>query len=149
MCRCTANPVDDILAKLTIKVVIDGGTRHQKTSTFSPTDEDAFRTDVRIHDVNPAFPDIPSFFIMPRMKPLNLGHHTYDFIWVLSAPHCDGISADFDVSCLPAGEFPTGVLPVDVSTTTRVAASSSRVCAAIDVNGTGRIVGIRIRLARR
>ena len=117
------NPVDDILAKLTIKVVIDGGTRHQKTSTFSPTDEDAFRTDVRIHDVNPAFPDIPSFFIMPRMKPLNLGHHTYDFIWVLSAPHCDGISADFDVSCLPAGEFPTGVLPVDVSTPTRVAAS--------------------------
>ena len=83
-----ANPVDDVLAKTTIKVVIDGGTRRQKTYTFSPTDEDAFRTDVRIHDVNPAFPDIPSFFIIPRMAPLSPGHHTYEFIWVLSAPHC-------------------------------------------------------------
>ena len=36
-----ANPVDDVLAKITIKAVIDGGTRQQKTYTFSPTDEDA------------------------------------------------------------------------------------------------------------
>jgi hypothetical protein len=118
-----ANPVDDILAKVTIKVVIDGGTSRQKTYTFSPTDEDTFRTDVRIHELNPAFPDIPSFFIMPRMAPLSPGHHTYEFIWVQSAPHCDGISADFDVSCLPAGEFPLGLRPADVSIPEPVAAS--------------------------
>ena len=116
------NPVDDILAKVTVNVVIDGGTRQQKTYTFSPTDRDAFRTDVRVHEVNPAFPDIPSFFIMPRMAPLRPGHHTYEFIWVQSAPHCDGLSADEDASCLPAGEFPLGVRPADVSTPRSVAA---------------------------
>jgi hypothetical protein len=117
------NPVDDILAKLTIKVVIDGGTSQQKTYTFSPTDEDAFRTDVRIHDLNPAFPDIPSFFIIPRMAPLSPGHHTHELIWVLSAPHCDGLSADEDVSCLPAGEFSAFVRPADGSIPEPVAAS--------------------------
>lgn len=55
--------------------------------------------------INPAFPDIPSFFIIPRMAPLSPGHHAYELIWVLSAPHCDGLSADEDVSCLPAGGF--------------------------------------------
>jgi len=116
-----ANPVDDILAKLAIKVVIDGGTRRQKTYTFFP-DEDAFRTDFRIHDVNPAFPDIPSLFVMPRMAPLSPGHHTYQFIWVLSAPHCDGLSVDEDVSCFPVGEFSTDVSPADVSIPGPVAA---------------------------
>ncbi len=116
------NPVDDILAKVTVKVVVDGGTRQQKTYTFSPTDHDAFRTDVRVHELNPAFPDIPSFFIIPRMAPLRPGHHTYEYIWVLSAPHCDGLSTDEDVSCLPAGEFPQGVRPADVSTPRSVAA---------------------------
>ena len=119
-----ANPVDDILAKVTIKVVIDGGTRRQKTYTFSPTDEDAFRTDVRVHELNPAFPDIPSFFIMPRMAPLSVGHHTYEFVWVQSAPHCDGTSTDESASCLPAGEFSvSGAHPVEVSIPEPVAAS--------------------------
>jgi hypothetical protein len=118
-----ANPVDDVLEKTTVKVVIDRGTRQQKTYTFSPTDEDAFRTDVRIHDLNPSFPDLPSFFIIPCMAPLSPDHHTYEFIWVLSAPHCDGISADFDVSCLPAGEFSLSVRPADVSIPKPVAAS--------------------------
>jgi len=110
------SPVDDILAKVTVKVVVDGGTRQQKTYTFSPTDHDAFRTDVRVHELNPAFPDIPSFFIMPRMAPLSAGTHTYEFVWVQSAPHCDGLSTDPDISCLPAGEFSvSGAHRVDVS----------------------------------
>lgn len=108
------NPVDDILAKVTVEVVIDGGTSQQKTYTFFPTDADAFRTDVRIHDLNPAFPDIPSFFIIPRMAPLSPGHHTYQLIWVQSAPHCDGLSAD-EKSCLPAGAFPGPLRPADVA----------------------------------
>jgi hypothetical protein len=118
-----ADPVDDFLAKAIVKVVIDGGTSQQKTYTFSPPDEDTFRTDVRVHDLNPAFPDIPTVFIMPRMAPLSVGYHTYDFVWVLSAPHCDGLSTDPDVSCLPAGEFPTGASPADVSIPEPVAAS--------------------------
>ncbi|MFI5627113.1 hypothetical protein ACIA03_26890 [Nocardioides sp. NPDC051685] len=110
-----AYPVDDVLAKLTVKVVIDGGTSQQQTYTFSPADKDAFRTDVRIHDLNPSFPDIPSFFVIPRMAPLSVGHHTHELIWVLTAQHCDGISTDPDVSCLPAGEFSAFVRPADVS----------------------------------
>ena len=109
-----ANPVDDFLAKITIKVVIDGGTSRQKSYTFSPTDEDAFRTDVTIHDVNPTFPDIPSFWMIPRMAPLSPGHHIVEFIWVLSAAHCDGVSVDVDISCLPAGEWSAVMQSVDV-----------------------------------
>jgi hypothetical protein len=81
-----ANPVDDILAKVTIKVVIDGGTSRQETYTFSPTDEDVFRTDLTIHDINAANPDLPGFIVIPRMAPLSLGHHTYQ-LWVLTAQH--------------------------------------------------------------
>lgn len=109
------NPMDDILAKVTIMVVIDGGTSQQKSYTFLPTDADTFRTDVRIHDLNPAFPDIPSFFVIPRMAPLSAGHHTYQFFWVQSAAHCDGMSTDEAKSCLPAGAFPSTVRPVDVA----------------------------------
>ena len=74
-----ANPIDDFLAKITIKVVVDGGTGEEKAYTFGPSDE-AFRLDVSIHDLNPAFPDIPSFFIIPRMAPLSPGHHTHELI---------------------------------------------------------------------
>lgn len=109
-----ASPVDDILAKVTIKVVTDGGTSQQKTYTFSPTDEDAFRTDLTLHDINPANPDLPGFIVIPRMAPLKPGHHTYEIIWVQSAPHCDGTSTEAE-SCLPAGEHPQGLRSFDVS----------------------------------
>ena len=74
------------------KVVVDGGARAAKPYTFTPTDEDAFRTDLTIHDINPTFPDLPGFIIIPRMAPLSSGHHTYELFWVLTAPHCDGPS---------------------------------------------------------
>jgi hypothetical protein len=109
-----ANPVDDVLAKTTIKVVIDGGTSQEQAYTFVPSDE-AFRTDVRIHDLNPAFPDLPGFFIIPRMAPLGPGHHTHELIWILSAQHCDGVTTDEAVSCLPAGEESVFVRPADVA----------------------------------
>jgi hypothetical protein len=109
-----ANPIDDFLVKITIKVVIDGGTREEKAYTFGPSDE-AFRLDVRIHDLNPAFPDIPSFFIIPRMAPLSPGHHTHELIWILSAQHCDGVTTDEAESCLPAGEFSAFVRSTDVA----------------------------------
>ncbi|HET9020282.1 MAG TPA: hypothetical protein VFN34_00235 [Ornithinibacter sp.] len=116
------SPVDDILAKLTITVVVDGGTRQEKSYSFSPTDEDAFRTDLTLHDINPANPDLPGFIVIPRMAPLSLGHHTYEFLWVQSAPHCDGTSTDEDAACLPAGEHPQGLRPFDVSIPEPVAA---------------------------
>ena len=109
-----ANPVDDVLAKTTIKVVVDGGTRQEKVYTFGPSDTDAFRLDVRIHDLNPAFPDLPGFFVIPRMPPLSPGHHTHELIWIVSSMHCDGTSTDEATSCL-AGENPVFVRATDVA----------------------------------
>ena len=110
-----ANPIDDVLAKITIKVVIDRGTSQEKAYTFDSSDE-AFHLDVRIHDLNPAFPDIPSFFVIPRMAPLSPGHHTHQVIWILSAQHCDGLSTDEAESCALAGnEYPGVVRATDVA----------------------------------
>jgi hypothetical protein len=109
------SPVDDALAKVSIKVVTDGGTRQERTFTFSAADHDAFRTDVTLHDINPANPDLPGFIMIPRMAPLGPGHHTYEISWVQSAAHCDGTSTDEQSSCLTAGEYPQGVRSFDVS----------------------------------
>ena len=110
-----ASPVDDALAKITIQVVTDGGTREEKTYSFSPSDEDAFHTDVTLHDINPANPDLPGFIVIPRMAPLSLGHHTVQLFWVLTAQHCDGLSTEEAESCLPAGANPLALRPFDVS----------------------------------
>ena len=107
---------DDVLAKTSIKMVTDGGTRQERTYTFSPSDEDAFHTDVTIHDINPANPDLPGFIIIPRMAPLSRGHHTAQLFWVLTAEHCDGLSADEAESCLPTGEHPLALRQFDVTT---------------------------------
>ena len=109
-----ANPVDDVLVKTTIKVVTDGGTSQERAYIFAPSDE-AFRLDVNIHDLNPAFPDLPGFWIIPRMPPLAPGHHTHEVFWVLSAQHCDGTTTDEAASCLPAGEHSLFVRPTDVA----------------------------------
>jgi hypothetical protein len=111
-----ASPVDDVLAKTSsIQVVTDGGTRLEQTYSFSPTDEDAFHYDLTIHEINPAFPDLPGFIVIPRMAPLSRGHHTVQLFWVLTAQHCDGISTEEAESCLPAGANPLALVPFDVS----------------------------------
>jgi len=118
-----ASPVDDVFAKTSsIKVVTDGGTSQEKTYTFTPSDEDAFRTDLTIHDINPANPDLPGFIVIPRMAPLSPGHHTYQIFWVLTAQHCDGLSTEEAESCLPAGENAASLRPFDVSISEPVAA---------------------------
>ena len=105
-------------------MVTDGGTRLERTYTFSPTDEDAFHYDVTIHDINPAtFPDLPGFIVIPRMAPLSRGHHTVQLFWVLTAQHCDGISTEEAESCLPAGANPLALVPFDVSIPEPVTAS--------------------------
>ena len=110
-----AAPVDDLLSKLTIKIVVDGGTRTEKTSTFSAAE--AMRTDVRLVELNPAAPDLETAFAMPRMSPLSAGHHTYDILWIVSAPHCDGLSTNEAESCWPASGVISayGVRSLDVA----------------------------------
>lgn len=38
------------------------------------------------------------------LDPLPIGTHTVDVSWILSAPHCDGFTADQGTSCLPQGK---------------------------------------------
>ena len=97
-------PIEDFVAKLTVRVVTDGGTRQQKTYVFSPST--AVRTDIRLDQLEPDAPPLPGAVTMPRMKPLSVGAHTYEVTWVLSAQHCDGFSTVLEESCLPAGETP-------------------------------------------
>ncbi len=111
-----ADPLDDFLAKVTIKMVIDGGTNREKTYLFSPAE--AVRTDVRLAQLNPRFPDLPTAFMMPRMVPLSRGHHTHELIVVLVAKHCDGLTDD-ESSCAPAGEYSYSVRATDVATPER------------------------------
>jgi hypothetical protein len=107
-------PLEDFVAKLTVKVVIDGGTLRQKTYVFSPAE--AVRTDITFGQLVPGNPPFPMASTMPRMDPLSVGDHTFELFWVLSAQHCDGLAADVENNCLPAGDLPFGVRPLTVTT---------------------------------
>ena len=110
-------PVEDFVAKLTVKVVMDGGTSQQKTYVFSPAA--AVRTAVTLDQLEPGSPPLPMAVTMPRMKPLSVGAHTYEVTWVLSAQHCDGLGAVVEENCLPAGETPIDGGSLTVTTPAR------------------------------
>ena len=109
-------PIEDFVAKLTVKVVTDGGTPKQQTNVFSPAA--AVRTDIPLDELEPDAPPLGLAVTMPRMKPLSVGAHTYEVTWVLSAQHCDGLGAVVEDNCLPAGELPIDGGPLTVSTPT-------------------------------
>jgi hypothetical protein len=109
-------PIEDFVAKLTVRVVTDGGTQQQQSYVFSPAE--AVRTDIALAQLDPDDPDAPQFAMavtMPRMKPLSVGAHSYEVTWVLSAQHCDGYSTVVEESCLPAGELPIDGGPLTVT----------------------------------
>lgn len=106
-------PLVDFVAKLTVKVVIDGGTTQEKTYVFSP--DQAVRTDITADKLESGFPPLPMAVTMPRMQPLGVGEHTLELFWVLSAQHCDGLAPVVEENCLPAGDLSFGVRPVTVT----------------------------------
>ena len=106
-------PIEDFVAKLTVKVVTDGGTPQQKTYVFSPAA--AVRTDITLDQLEPDAPPLGLAVTMPRMKPLSVGAHTYEVTWVLSAQHCDGFGTVVEENCLPAGELPIDGGPLTVT----------------------------------
>jgi hypothetical protein len=107
-------PIEDFVAKLTVKVVTDGGTPQQKTYFFSPAA--AVRTDITLDQLEPDAPQLGLAVTMPRMNPLSVGEHSYEVTWVLSAQHCDGLGAVVEENCLPAGEIPIDGGPLTVTT---------------------------------
>jgi hypothetical protein len=108
-----ATPQQDFLSKLTaVKVIVDAGTAQERISTFAPS-----ATLFLGHTLDALFPGAPPFPIattLPRMKPLPIGEHTFNLVWVLSAEHCDGLTDVRAQGCIPAGEniFPARTLTV-------------------------------------
>ena len=99
-------PIDDFASKLlSIKVLIDGGTKREKLHIFSPSA--ALRTDIDIDQLEPGVwgAPYPTASMMPRMRPLSVGDHTFQVFIELSAEHCDGFDTDPELNCLPGGEI--------------------------------------------
>jgi hypothetical protein len=110
-------PLEDLVAKLdAVKVVVDGGTKQERTTVFSPAE--ALRTDVtwdQLDAHNPEVPPFPTAATLPRMRPLKVGEHTVEVVWVLGAMHCDGLGASVADNCLPAGNVSFGRRSVTVA----------------------------------
>ena len=112
-------PRDDFLAKLTVEVVIDGGTPQQRVEVFPGSE--AVDLDFTFDQFVPGAPPYPVAVTIPRLRPLSPGEHTRELRWVLSAEHCDGLTAVREESCIPAGEVSLG--GVQLVTATRPATS--------------------------
>ena len=92
-----ATPLDDFLAKFThVRYVVDAGTRQERTVIHRTSSAMWTDTSGETDGVSP--------ITLGVFSPLRVGPHTLDKYWVFSAMHCDGLVANVDENCLPAGE---------------------------------------------
>lgn len=101
------NSIDDFNAKFAgARFVHDRGTAQERSFTFGP---EILRTGF----VENGLPF--SGFSSPAFHALSVGEHTTTVFVTMSAEHCDGLVANPDENCLPAGEFQwTGDTPFQV-----------------------------------
>jgi hypothetical protein len=95
-----STPIDDFRGKLrSIEYVVDAGSAYQTNRSF-PGDNKIWTGQL------PTAPGLPAINTvgLGSLDPLPVGTHTVDVSWNLSAPHCDGFTADQGSSCLPQGE---------------------------------------------
>lgn len=91
-------PLADFLAKFeAVKYVIDRGTKQEKTVAFPNSNA------LVLADPDEGL-DIVTATTLGTLKPLPVGKHVVESYWVFRAMHCDGIVANVDENCLPAGE---------------------------------------------
>ena len=93
-------PVDDFRGNLaSIEYVVDAGSAYQSNRSF-PGDNNLWVGQL------PTAPGLPAIntVSLGSLDPLPVGTHTVDVSWKLSAPHCDGLTADQGSSCLPRGD---------------------------------------------
>jgi hypothetical protein len=110
----TPTPLGDFVAKLVqVKVVLDGGTRRERTLWFEPSE--VLRTDLTLDGLEPGLSPLPMAVTLPRVPPLPVGEHSVQLAWILSAQHCDGLGTSLEDNCLPAGEVPLGTVWLDVN----------------------------------
>lgn len=102
-----ATPLEDLRAVLTaVKVVIDRGTKRQKTVVVSPAA--SLRTDRTADDYIPFGFAYPMAATLPLMASLPAGEHTVQVIWTLGAQHCDGLGDVEEFNCLASGDNDMG-----------------------------------------
>jgi hypothetical protein len=90
-------PLEDFVAKfIAVKYVIDAGTNRERTYVFPNSDDLATFTDGIVVAVNP--------LTLGTLMPLGVGDHVVDSYLLFSAMHCDGLEANVEQNCLPAGE---------------------------------------------
>lgn len=90
-------PLDDFLAKfVVVKYVVDPGTSQQQTYVFPLS----ARLWIGVLEGLPTV----NTLTLGSLKPLPIGQHAVEAYWVLSAMHCDGLAANLDENCIPAGE---------------------------------------------
>jgi hypothetical protein len=95
-----STPIDDFRAKLkSIEYLVDAGSAYQSNRSF-PGDNKLWTGQL------PSAPGMQAINTvgLGSIDPLPVGTHTVDVSWNLSAPHCDGFTADQGTSCLPQGE---------------------------------------------
>lgn len=92
-----ATPIDDFLAKfVSARYVIDEGTKHERTYSFSASKI--------LQIVTAPGSDLPTASIMAVLPPLAPGVHTVDIFLTLRADHWDGFGVDPSANLWPAGE---------------------------------------------
>ena len=102
-----ATPLDDFRAKfVAVRYVIDSGTRQERTYVFPNTDELWTGVVDGLPTVNP--------LTLGTLHPLSEGQHVIDRYWRFSGLHCDGLAANIDENCLPAGDSFFGRVTFDV-----------------------------------
>ena len=95
-----ATPVDDFRKKLqSIEYTVDPGTAQQANRSF-PGDNKIWTGQLPSAPGQQAVNTVG----LGSIAPLPVGTHTVEVSWMLSAPHCDGFTADQGASCLPQGE---------------------------------------------
>ncbi|HKV20837.1 MAG TPA: hypothetical protein VJR50_17515 [Mycobacterium sp.] len=95
-----ATPLDDYRGKLqSVEYTVDAGSAYQANRSF-PGDNKLWTGQLPSAPGQQAVNTVG----LGSLDPLPVGTHTAEVTWKLTAPHCDGFSADQATSCLPAGE---------------------------------------------
>ena len=90
-------PLDDFLARfVAVKYVVDPGTSQQQTFVFPKSG----KLWTGVLDGLPAI----NTLTLGSLRPLSIGQHVIEVYWVFNALHCDGLAADLEQNCIPAGE---------------------------------------------
>jgi hypothetical protein len=90
-------PLGDFLAKfVALKYVVDPGTSQQQTFVFPKS----VKLWTGVLDGLPAI----NTLTLGSLHPLSIGQHVIEVYWVFNGLHCDGLTADREQNCIPAGE---------------------------------------------